>query len=170
MTHSIRINALEHIRDKAIRDIDEIKRQIADEERPRVGDTVQIVPPHGYTWWAGEAVVISDRHDGLGQWLEFKTGESAWFESHRMKLVSRAEPPKPRRWYNRAEFITFIFAHPVIVVRNIKDGAYMFIGQYALSLGSYSITAYRLNVSEDNFKEKEFSSDGKTWQAFGVEV
>lgn len=169
MTHSIRINALQCIRDKAQRDIDEIERQIAEEERPRVGDTVQIVPPHGSTWWAEEAVVISDRPDGLGLWLKFKTGASAWFEYHRMKVVSRAEAPKPRRWYTQEEFISFMFAHPVILVRNI-DESRLRSGNPSLNRQECSVATPGVYVMEDTFRDHEYSGDGKTWQAFGVEV
>ena len=154
----------EEIRDGYQKIIDDLKRQIAEEEWPRVGDTVRIVPPYEYQWWLGEAVITAILGDNLGAWMEFKTGETAWLEYHRIKLVSRAAL-KPRRWYSQSEFITFMSAHPVILVRR-KDGPIL-TGWPSIQEKFHYISG--ATVNNDNFGVCEYSTDGKTWQLFGVE-
>lgn len=167
MTNTEKLKCLQHSRDKAQREIDEIERQIADEERPRVGDMVRILPPYDRPWWTSKAVVVSIRDDGRGAWLNFTTGESAWFEWRQMEVTSRATAPKRRRWYNQTEFITFMFAHPVILVRG-KDGNHVRSGNPRTGKGDHIFTLLA-DICESNFLNHEYSLDGKTWQSFGVE-
>ena len=81
----------------------------------------------------------------------------------------RINEPKPNRWYTKEEFIAFMFAHPVILVREKVVGSIMISAYPYVEGGKWYINTPEASVARDIYLQYEYTTDGKSWKEFGVE-
>lgn len=106
-----------------------------------------------------------NKHEEIKKWEAARDSHQCIIDDLK-RQIAEEWLPKPRRWYTNEEFIAFMFAYPVILVRN-ADG-YVRTGRPSASSSSTYFSTALYNIDDGNFTTFTYSTDGKTWQAFGV--
>lgn len=151
--------------------VDKIKREIAEEERPRVGDTVRLdFTPSQYH---GRLGVIESFSSGMVE-VSFKTNGRGSYRHGDIILVSRATAPMPRRWYSTGEFFSQIPSHACFLIRwgngKIVTAGPRVCGEDVEFLAHDGGIANKNTFKVINEAGGGKSIDGgKTWEFFGME-